>query len=83
MVRPGTPAEKFIGHARHDDLIGISNHKKRKTCVIYKDQPYFETAFNQTKNIIMANSLKNANKTMDKLIKSHTKRTNKYGILGR
>jgi len=42
MVRPGTPAEKFVGHARHDDLIGISNHKKRKTCVVYKDQPYFD-----------------------------------------
>ena len=48
-----------------------------------KDQPYFETAFNQTKNQILSNSLKNANKTIDKLIKSHTKRTEKYGILGR
>jgi hypothetical protein len=48
MVRPGTPAEKFIGHARHDDLIGISNHKKRKTCVIYKDQPYFDPRAQQS-----------------------------------
>tara|TARA_R110002153_G_scaffold120153_1_gene265361 strand:- start:718 stop:1224 length:507 start_codon:yes stop_codon:yes gene_type:complete len=47
-----------------------------------KDQPYFATAFEQTKNIIMANSLKNGLKTMDKLIKSHAKRTKKYGILG-
>ena len=48
-----------------------------------KSQPFMHPAFQQTKQMMIANSLKDGGVIMDKLIKSHTKRTEKYGTLGR
>ena len=48
-----------------------------------KSQPFMQPAFQQTKQMMIANSLKDGQIIMSKLIKSHTKRTEKYGTLGR
>ena len=46
------------------------------------DQPFMQPAFDSTKNIVNLNARKDANRVMEKLIKSHMKRTEKYGHLG-
>ena len=46
------------------------------------DQPFMQPAFDATKNIVNLNARNDANKVMEKLIKSHMKRTEKYGTLG-
>ena len=48
-----------------------------------KSQPFLHPAFQQTKQMMVANSLKDGGVVMSKLMKSHTKRTEKYGTLGR
>ena len=46
------------------------------------DQPFMQPAFDATKDIVNLNARNDANKVMEKLIKSHMKRTEKYGTLG-
>jgi len=46
------------------------------------DQEFMLPAFNQTKNIMVAHSLKDGGVVMEKLIKRHTRRTEKYGKFG-
>tara|TARA_R110000824_G_scaffold393384_1_gene592506 strand:+ start:2084 stop:2617 length:534 start_codon:yes stop_codon:yes gene_type:complete len=45
-------------------------------------QPFMKPAYEQTKSIMVAHSLKDGGVVMGKLIKSHTKRTEKYGKFG-
>ena len=46
------------------------------------NQEFMNPAFQQTKGIMVANSLKDGDVVMEKLIKRHTKRTEKYGTFG-
>jgi len=46
------------------------------------DQEFMKPAFEQTKGIMVAHSLKDGGVVMEKLIKRHTKRTEKYGKFG-
>lgn len=46
-------------------------------------KPFFEPAFQTTKFEMLNNTIKDAEKTIAKLIKQHAKRTEKYGRLGR
>tara|TARA_R100000278_G_scaffold123244_1_gene112208 strand:+ start:958 stop:1524 length:567 start_codon:yes stop_codon:yes gene_type:complete len=48
-----------------------------------QDQPFMQPAFEATKDIVNANARRDAQKVMEKLIKRHAKRTEKFGILGR
>tara|TARA_R100001463_G_scaffold110065_1_gene164756 strand:- start:49 stop:585 length:537 start_codon:yes stop_codon:yes gene_type:complete len=47
-----------------------------------KSQPFMQPAYNQTKNIMIAHSLKDGGVVMGKLIKSHERRLKKYGTYG-
>ena len=46
------------------------------------NQEYMRPAYEQTKGIMVAHSLKDGGVVMGKLIKSHTRRTKKYGKFG-
>ena len=47
------------------------------------NQKFMRPAYDETKGTILINASRDGVVTMDKLIKSHVKRTEKYGILGR
>ena len=47
-----------------------------------KSQPFMKPAYEQTKNIMIAHSLKDGGVVMGKLIKSHERRLRKYGTYG-
>ncbi len=47
------------------------------------NQAFMQPAYQQTKGIMVSNSVKDGGNIMGKLIKSHTNRTKKYGVLGR
>ena len=48
-----------------------------------QDQPFMLPAFNETKQIVNQNARNDANKIVERLINNHTKRTKKFGVLGR
>lgn len=47
------------------------------------NQKFMQPAYDETKGTMLIHALKDGGVAMDKLIRSHTKRTEKYGILGR
>lgn len=48
-----------------------------------KDQKFMKPAYDATIDLMNKNALNSAKKTVEKLMKSHLKKTNKFGILGR
>ena len=47
-----------------------------------KDQPFMKPAWNESKTLMLSNTMRDAEKVMAKAIKSHEKRLNKYGRFG-
>ena len=44
---------------------------------------YFEPAFKTTKGIMLKNTFKDAEKVIERSVKSYARRTQKFGIFGR